>query len=138
MVYSFFLFCLVKDKPIIDSLELNTDVDLNYSQFKLKCRIRSQEIELPIISYADQFFADTKLKVYDYMSKELKKGKTKDNVLVTAFMFKNARIDLSRLIKGTTVDDYLLEFVQNCETTIALYSPIVMYDHIKNAEQLVF
>lgn len=138
MVYSFFIFCLVKNKPIIDDLELNTDIDLDYSQFKLKCRVGSEKIGLPIISYADQFFADIKLKVYDYMSKELKKGKTKDNVLVTTFIAKDTRIDLSRLIKGETVDDYLLEFVQNCNTTRVLYSPIVIYDHIKNAEQLVF
>jgi hypothetical protein len=138
MVHSFFLFCLVKEKPIIDSLDLNSAVDLEYSQFKLNCRFGSKQIDLPIVSYVEEFLPTIKLKVYDYMSRELRKGKTADNVLITMFMYKYSRIDLTRLIKGTNVDDYMLEFVQDCDTTKCVYSPIVIYDHIKSAEQLVF
>lgn len=139
MVHSFFLFYLLKNKPIIEKLSLNPELDLNYSQFKLDCHVDSKKIDLPILSFVDSDLAVTKIKIYDYMSKEIrKKGKTADNVVVSMFMYRYNRIDLSRLIIGMGPNDYLLEFVQDCDTSIALYCPIIIFDHIKNAEQLAY
>lgn len=137
MLYSFFLFCLVKNKPIIDSLELNSSVNFDYSQFKLNCYVGSEKIELPILSFADSTLAETKIKIYDFMSREIrKKGKTIDNTLVSMFISSYNRIDLSRLIKDS--NGFSLEFVRDCDVTQVLYRSIDIFDRIRDAERFVF
>jgi len=143
MVHIFYIFKILPALQTdlhFDDLVINMRIDEELcSQFQLAGKMGDHNFLVPIYSCCSNSLTNLRTKIYDQMLYEIRNNKELTNQTLVYFAFARfTRIDLMRLLKKN--DEYLLEFVQECDTSRVLYEPISHYKYgtVSETELAVF
>jgi hypothetical protein len=130
-MHAFFSFNIIQASRINLVLDLAINQTINnidFSQFNL---IANRTLYLPVYSYVDSISV-LKMKILFRIKEETQKAQGTENLFVFFLLARYSRIDLSRLLMKN--NNYILEIVQDCDTSKVFYEPVKLYDKFEEVK----